>query len=237
MKRTQTDHNYLKKRKELSQKTGKRELWNVIDHWPLYVGIGNLARMLAIEQLFRQSLKVPGHLAEFGSWRGANLMLLAKMLKILDPNSSKKVHCFESFEGLKTFVPKDGKQTKKTRGSYQGCLKELEEMIKLYQLQDSIEIHKGDIAQTLPATLTNKALSFSFVYCDTDLYAPSKIILESLHPRISKGGLVVMDEWNFGEWPGETIAVREFMEKHGAEYEMLHVPATKQPSLILKKIC
>lgn len=109
-------------------------------------------------------------------------------------------------------------------------------MINLSELEDGIVIHKGDILQTLPDTLKNEGLSFSFVYCDIDLYAPSRLILDSLHPRLSKGGMIVMDEWNNDNWPGEAVAVREFMESHVDSYEMLHVRNARQPSLVLKKV-
>jgi predicted O-methyltransferase YrrM len=109
-------------------------------------------------------------------------------------------------------------------------------MINLSELDDDIVIHKGDILKTLPDVLKNEGLSFSFVYCDTDLYAPIRLILDSLHPRLSKGGIIAMDEWNYDKWPGEAIAVREFMEHHGESYEMCHVNNARQPSLVLKKI-
>ena len=61
-----TDAKYLKDRKILSEKYGDRELWSVIDHWPVFCGIGNLSRFIAIYEIFRSTLNVPGHIAEFG---------------------------------------------------------------------------------------------------------------------------------------------------------------------------
>ena len=80
----------------------------MIDSWPLYVGIGNLSRFMAIADLLKGTLNVPGHVVEFGSWRVANRMLLAKLLRIYDPMGCKLIHCFESFEGLETFSNEDG---------------------------------------------------------------------------------------------------------------------------------
>jgi hypothetical protein len=236
MKFKATDERYLTQRRAFSQQTGPRELWSVLDHWPLYVGTGNLSRFLAIADLLRSTLDVPGHVAEFGSWRGANLMFMAKLLRIYDPHGCKEVHCFESFEGLATFSAEDGKAGATEGGTYRGSFAELQAMMRLSELEDDIVIHKGDILATLPEALKNEGLSFSFVYCDTDLYAPSRLILDSLHPRLSKGGLIVMDEWNFEKWPGEAVAVREFMAAHGDGYEMLHVRNARQPSLALKKV-
>lgn len=236
MKFKTLDERYLNQRRTLSAQFGPRELWSVIDQWPLYVGMGNLARFMAIGDLLRETLEVPGHIVEFGSWRGANLMFMTKLLRIYDPHSCKQVHCFESFAGLETFSEQDGIAGESEGGTYRGSYEELQAMINLSELDDDIVIHKGDILQTLPDALKNEGLSFSFVYCDTDLYAPSRLILDSLHPRLSKGGIIVMDEWNYDKWPGEAVAVREFMESHGDLYEMRHVRNARQPSLVLKKV-
>lgn len=232
-----TDAEYLDRRKPLSEKYGTRELWSIIDHWPLYCGIGNLSRFLAIADLVHQSLEVPGHIAEFGCWRGANLVFMAKLLRIYDPLGSKIVYGFDSFEGLQTFAPQDGQAEGATRGEYKGSLEELTDMIALCDLEEEISIYKGWIDETLPALLrAHEELSFSLVYIDVDLFAPTKTILEQCHARLSPGGFVVFDEWNYEKFPGESVAVREFLEAHRGEYAARHVKHARQPSMYLRKI-
>lgn len=234
MKFSKTDKEYLTRRKTFSAKYGKRELWSVIDHWQLYCGISNLARSLATSDILRSTLNVPGHIAEFGSWRGANLMYLAKLIRIFDPLSSKQVHCFEGFEGLSTFTPQD--VTDKERGHYKGSYQELVDVIKLYDMKDDVLIHKGLIQDTLASTLAAQPdLTFSFVYCDVDLYEPTKIILEQMDERLAQGGVFVLDEYAYENFPGETTAVREFLSSTKSSYKMEHVPHTRQPSLVLRK--
>ena len=235
MKFEQTDQQYLEKRKLISEKYGERQLWSVIDHWPLYCGVQNLARNIAITDFLRGTLNVPGHIAEFGSWRGANLMLMAKLLRILDPYSCKLVYGFESFEGLSDFDNKDYAAVMQS-GAYKGSYEELADLIDLYEMQDEIKIEKGNILETLPKLLEQEqSLSFSFVYCDTDLYATTKLILDKLHDRLSTGGLFLFDQWNYSKWPGESVAVREFLSEHGEKYEMIHIRNARQPSLALRK--
>jgi SAM-dependent methyltransferase len=231
------DKIYLEERKKLSKKYGKRELWQVIDPWALYVGISNLAIKLSIADLLRSTLDVPGHVAEFGSWRGDNLLFMAKILRIYDPYGSKYVHCFDSFQGLTEFTKKDGISPNKVKGLYKGSYEELLDFISLYKMKSEVIIHKGIIEKTLPKVLEeNKALSFSFVYCDTDLYSSTKVILESLHDRLSKGGLFVLDEWNHENFHGEGVAVNEFLKEYGHKYKMRHIRNTRQPNLVLEKI-
>lgn len=236
MKFAKTDEKYLTTRRKISEEYGPREMWSLIDQWPLYCGVANLGRSIAISDLLRSTLSVPGHVAEFGSWRGANVMLLAKLLKILDPHCSKLVHCFDSFEGLQTFVPEDG-DAKSEQGTYKGNLAELKDMIALCELDDDIIIHQGLIQNTLPKMLDADAgVTFSFVYCDTDLFEPTEIILNALHERLAKGGLFVFDEWNDSRWPGEGAAANAFMSAHSDNYEMVHVQGARQPTMVLRKV-
>lgn len=230
------DSKYLKTRQKISAEYGPQEIFSIVDHWPLYCGIANMGRYLHNMDLVRETLDVPGHIAEFGSWRGANLMLFAKMLEIFDPHGSKQVHCFDSFEGLTEFAAEDGDSTS-NKGRYKGDLAELKKFMKLYELDDTIVIHKGIIEQTLPATLeASPGMNFSLVYCDVDLFEATRAIIENITPRLVKGGLLVMDEWNSDGYPGESIAVREFMEQAGDAYKMRHVRHARQPTLVLERV-
>jgi len=236
MKFESLDRRYKEKRKQISQKYGKQEMWSIIDHWPLYCGISNLGRYMAIAELFKESLNIPGHIAEFGSWKGSNLLFIAKLLKIYDPHGCKEVYCFDSFEGLETFTKED-KESQKIRNAYKGNFTTLEEIIALYDLTDDINICKGVIQDTLPELIKdNPAIRFSFIYCDTDLYEPTSIIVDKLHKHLSKGGLFIFDEWNDSRWPGEGIAVNRFLEEFGDSYHVRHVKYARQPTLILEKI-
>ena len=211
MKFSKIDEDYLERRKAFAKKYGERELWSVIDHWPLYAGVSNIARNLAIADILRSTFEIPGHVAEFGSWRGTNLMYLAKLLRIYDALGSKQVHCFESFEGLSTFTPQDG-SAESERGNYKGSYQELLDVIELYDMKDDVLIHKGLVQDTLGAVLAAQPeLTFSFIYCDVDLYEPTKLILEQMDERLAKGGVFVLDEYNYENYPGETLAVREFL--------------------------
>jgi len=236
MKFKNIDKAYLAKRKKLAVKHDKPWLWEHIDHWPLYVGTANLGRYMAISEIVKETLSVPGHIAEFGSWKGANLMFMTKLLNLWDPHGNKVVHCFDSFEGLATFTDQDGGSESHT-GEYRGQLDELKEFIDLYELQDCIDIHVGLIQDSLPELLQKEPqLSFSLIYCDTDLYEPTNLILSELHQRLMPGGCFVFDQWNDSRWPGEGLAGNEFIREYTDFYEPLHVQAARQPNLVLRKL-
>jgi len=143
---------------------------------------------------------------------------------------------FDSFEGLTEFSGPDGKAAK-GRGRYRGSFQELLKFIRLYGLSDDIFLHRGLIEETLPRLLArDRSLSFSLVYIDTDLYTSTRTILRLLHPRMVKGGLFVLDEWNDPSYPGEGVAANEFLAEHGRWYEPQAPADTRQPTMVLRRI-
>jgi hypothetical protein len=231
---------YKAKREELAKRLGERNVWSFVDHYPLYCGIQTLSRFVALEAALRSTLTVPGHVAEFGTFRGGSLMLFAKLLRMWDAGATKEVHGFDSFEGLTEFSehdPHDEEGDYAFTGQYKGSLEELQALIELDNFQDEVELHVGYIENTLPQYLEeHPAAHFSLVLCDTDLYQSTKLILDSMHPRMMKGGVFILDEWNFDYFPGESVALDEFLSEHSAEYHVEHVPQTRQPSLMLRKL-
>lgn len=235
MKFENEDAQYLAARREAAERLGLPELWDTVDHWPLYAGTGNLARVLAVYDLLRGVQGVPGDIAEFGVWRGANLLFMAKAMRILDPHGPKRLYGFDSFEGLREFADQDG-EARRVEGDYRGDPGPLAEMIRLHGLDDEVELVPGAIEESLPAFLAKRPeLSLSLIYCDTDLYASTNAILSLLHPRLMAGGIFVLDEWNYENFPGEGIAANEFLREHPDAYTVESPPRTRQPSLVLRK--
>lgn len=236
MKFKTNDKLYLKKRKSFSNKNFPMDIWQIADNWPLYAGVSNIARSLTISDLIRETLEIPGHIAEFGSWNGANLILIAKILRIYNPMCNKIIHSFDSFEGLTQFNKKDG-AAEKQKGKYTGNIEILSEILDLYELDDDVEIHRGLIQKTLPELLEKSPeIMFSFVYVDTDLYEPTKLILEKLSDRVVSGGLIIFDQWNDQRWPGEGLAANEYLKKSGAKnFKLRSVQHSRQPTMVLQK--
>ncbi len=229
------DQTYKAERAALAEDLVMPDLWSVIDQWPAYVGKANLARTLEIVDLFRDSLAVPGDLAEFGVWKGATTLLLAKLLALYAPQSPKRIQAFDSFEGLTAFAGQDGAAAGQA-GAYKGSADLLSRLLRLYDEAEAVALHPGLIEETLPAFLeANPQARFSFVLCDTDLYASTKAILDLLHPRMMPGAVFVLDEWGHPDYPGEGIAANEFLDAHPGAYTAQPPRLCRQPSLILRR--
>ena len=237
MKFLSEDRQYFESRKNFSDQLGPVELWSAIDQWPLFVGQTNLARSLAIVELLRATLDIPGDIAEFGCWKGSTTLLLAKSLKLFDPMGPKVIHVFDSFEGLTEFHPSDSGVKERHASSYKGSRAMLEKCAELAGVASGISIHEGIIETALPKfTAQYPQVRFSLIYCDTDLYSATKAIFENAWRLITPGGLMVLDQWNMAEFPGEGVAVNEFMESESGSFEVVKPSFTRQPSLALRRL-
>jgi len=239
MKYTRLDAEYKARRTKVAESLSIPNLWEIIDHWPLYVGVMNLHRFLTISDLLRETAALPGHVIEAGVWRGANLLFMAKLLQIWDPYGSKIVHGFDDFVGYtkEKFSPSLDGEAVGLEGSYTGDLEALQRLMRLYDLDGPVELHIGLIEETLPQFFQdNPSLDISFVYLDTDLYTSTATVLEEVHPRLVDGGIIVLDEHNFSNRPGESAAVREFLKNTGRDGYRAQYLRTRQPTLYLKRI-
>lgn len=70
----------------------------------------------------------------------------------------------------------------------------------------------GDVVETLPEYLDRHPETIvALAYFDLDLYAPTRASLEMVLPHVPRGGILVFDELNSREFPGETRAFREVL--------------------------
>jgi O-methyltransferase len=145
---------------------------------------------------------IPGDFVECGVWRGGNAILAADVFKRLAP--SKKVYLFDTFSGMTAPTAHDGEVA--ASEYHQGwCLASLDEVrdnFTKYRLD--AEFIVGDVMMTLaqaPETI-------SVLRLDTDWYETTKHELEVLYPRLSTGGVLMIDD--YGHWVGARKAVDEY---------------------------
>jgi hypothetical protein len=201
-----------------------------------------LKRFLAHAQLFERTLDVPGDIAELGVYRGLGLLTWANLLESFAiGDRTKVVYGFDNWAGFRGFSPEDGGEAAdahKVVGGFDPSRfrAELESAIAIFDRDRFVPwkartvLVDGDIEASVPAFLErNPGVRFSLIHFDCDLYAPTKSALEALWPRMSRGGLVLFDEYAIADWPGETQAVDEFLVGH-PELRVRTLPWTNAPA-------
>ena len=200
------------------------------------------ARQLAIYELYKLSMDVPGSIIELGVRNGANFFYLARLIEIFhaaqrfDGLSSRHLYGCDTFTGFPGVHPNDESRSSwhEMRAGGVGSNREaffsdFEAYLADSPIAKRVHILEGDVCKTLPGLLESApGLRFAFVYFDLDLYQPTLECLRLLWDKVPQRGVIVFDEYGFPEFPGESQAVDEFFGSRGAELKMLpwcHCPA------------
>ncbi len=183
----------------------------------------HVAKMLALWEAFRLVQDLPGSVVELGVFKGQSLLLFAKFMELVNPNDrSCSVIGFDNFRGFTQLREEDGGQDlrvdKRAGGwSSQGFYDELKAHIHLFD-HDRLAGHKpriklveGDIMDSVPRYVADHpGTCIRMLNLDCDLYEPTLVGLQHLYPLVVPGGVILLDEFAFNEFPGETRAVRDY---------------------------
>jgi hypothetical protein len=179
-----------------------------------------LSRILYYDHVYRHVLDVPGVILEFGVQWGATLSLLTNLRGMHEPyNLYRRIIGFDTFEGFPSVGPEDG--VAPALGDYSvppEHVELLEEVLDIHESASPIshvrkhELVVGDVVQTLPVWLTdNPQAVVAMAIFDLDLYEPTREALQLIIPRLTRGSVLVFDELNSRDFPGETLALQEVL--------------------------
>ena len=228
---------FLEKRHRFAVDAGFPDLYNYIDHFGLFAGVHTIGNKLWTYELLKQTVGVPGDIFEFGCWNGSNLMFLAKVHSLLEPASPKKVFGFDNFSGLPKGTLEDGDFGRSQVGNYLGNETLLRKSIELFDLGSKVKLVVGDALETIPVFNEQHPETIcSFAYLDFDLYEPTKKALNMIDHCISVGGIIVFDEACTPDWPGETLAMKEYLSSSKHNFEMLSNPISRQPTVAIRRV-
>jgi hypothetical protein len=224
----------LQTRASPQQQEARRSLTDLFERSPLprdqllvnlglYMRSSVLAKLLYVDELYQQIVRVPGVIMEFGVWWGQNLALFESFRAIHEPyNHSRKVIGFDTFTGYPAIGPEDGVSdvarvgTYGTSASYERYLTELLDYHQRENVTGHIkkyEIVAGDVTETIGEYLHDHPETvIALAYFDLQLYEPTRKCLEAIRPYLTRGSVVALDELNCAEFPGETQALRETWE-------------------------
>ena len=184
----------------------------------LFINRQSLSRIIYMNELYKKIINVHGIVIEFGVRWGQNMALFSNFRGMYEPfNYNRKIVGFDSFSGFPKTSNNDGNLVEKGMYSVSENYEEYLDEILLYHEKESpihhkkkFEIIKGDATKTFPNYIKeNPQTIVAFAYFDFDIYEPTKVCLELLLERVTKGSIIAFDELNLKEFPGETIALME----------------------------
>jgi O-methyltransferase len=192
---------------------------DLIDRFSEFTMTGT-TRQYALMQAVRyiDQRRIPGDIVECGVWRGG-AMMLAKAVQ--DPAAVKR----DTFAGMAKPTDLDvgitsGRPAMETFSERQGsdyvdwCYSSLDEVQGNFKraglFGDDLIWHKGLVEDTLK-TSNLLPSQIALLRLDTDFYESTAAEMEILYPRLTPGGVLIVDD--YGTWAGAKKAVDEYLDK------------------------
>lgn len=166
---------------------------------------------------------IPGDIVECGVWRGGSMMAVARTLIKLNKRDMN-LWLYDTFEGMTKptdmDVSYDGQKAtsefesvKRNDASSKWCYSSLDEvrgnLLQVGYEESRMRFVKGTVEETIPATAPDR---ISLLRLDTDWYESTKHELEYLFPRLSPGGVLIIDD--YGHWQGSRKACDDYFAAH-----------------------
>jgi hypothetical protein len=180
-------------------------------------------KMMARAFLYNEVKDIPGDIVECGVFKGSGVYTFLKLKRILNPNTSKKVVGFDFFNTndlLSTIKFEDDKNMmmelfNSRNFSHDGNYKnELHNrIIENGFNENEFMLIGGDISVTSREfQMANPGFKISLLYMDLDLEEPTYETLNNLWDNVTKGGIIVFDEYGYHPW-SESKGVDKFIQE------------------------
>ena len=151
--------------------------------------------------------QIPGDLVECGVWKGGSVGMMALAhLRATNGRPTRRLHLFDSFEGLPEPGKLDGEKSisysgHRTEGNLSaigkcvGPLEDVESLLfeKIRYPRELVVFHKGWFQNTINASLAEPK-NIALLRLDGDWYESTMVCLNFLYERVVPGGIVVMED-------------------------------------------
>jgi hypothetical protein len=184
------------------------QIEDFIHYFPCFTGSQTLSRYLSFYECYKNTLGLAGHIAEVGIYKGGSFLFFSKLTQIFEPNSFTQVHGFDWFKGN---APSEAEKNIVEHSDVEPY-ERLISLIKAQNIENIAKVHNIDVTKQLTDFFKKYPhLQFKIVFLDAGMYEVVKACLPLFWERLSKGGYLILDQFNFDIAPGETRAVKEFL--------------------------
>ncbi len=167
---------------------------------------------------------IPGDIVECGVWRGGSMQAAARAL-IAAGDTSRDLRLFDTYEGMPPPSQQDiRRQDNRTaeellaeespENSWVWAVATLDDVRQGFAQvpypAERVHFVQGRVEETIPAQAPER---IAILRLDTDWYESTRHELEHLYPRLSPGGVLLLDD--YGYWEGARQAVDEFLDETG----------------------
>ena len=199
-----------------------------------FLGIWNSVKdntLISIERAFALAAalrhvhqnRIGGDIAECGVWKGGACLLASHILHH-SADTQRLIWLYDTFEGM----PPPGDEDRiassgcplserSPEGWWAAGIAEVRKTLTRSPLPlDRFRLVKGRVEDTLEREVPE---SIAVLRLDTDWYASTRKELEVLYPKVSPGGVLIIDD--YGHFTGARRALDEYFARRG-QHPLLH---------------
>tara|TARA_R110000787_G_scaffold249781_1_gene355381 strand:- start:101 stop:805 length:705 start_codon:yes stop_codon:yes gene_type:complete len=180
-----------------------------------------IGKFISKIELFNMVKNIPGDIVECGVFKGSGILGWLKIKKILDPNTFKKVIGFDFFDTQSLISSLEGDDRDKMDALFKSRdFQHGDKFVKMLHNKiiecgfssGDFELVEGDVMNSTYDFVSKRpGFKISLLYLDLDLEKPTYATLTALWERVSRGGVVVFDEYAYHQW-SESKGVDKFFE-------------------------
>lgn len=167
---------------------------------------------------------IQGDIVECGVWKGGACLLASLVLAKEEPTGSRLLWLYDTFTGMVSPGANDriaasgvSLSDRNPEGWWAAGMEEVIKTVGLSQLAaERFKLIPGPVEDTLDKVFPEK---LAILRLDTDWYESTLKELEVLYPRLSHGGVLIIDD--YGHFTGARKAVDEYFS-HRKESVLLH---------------
>ena len=193
-----------------------KKMYDYETNFHLTMNSERLAKLVCHYEIFKKTKTVSGDFVECGVFKGTSLARFGLMRELMGSKNTSKIIAFDVFSDV--FPNTKYKEDKvirknwiKNAGASSISKKQMTEVFR-QQGTKNFELIAGDITKTLPNYIKkNPQLKISLLNIDIDFVESTFCSLEYLYPRVSKGGIILLD--NYGYAHGDTKGVDLYFKK------------------------
>jgi len=183
----------------------------------------SIERMYALYDAVRyvERAGIAGDIVECGVFKGGSVMMAALTLDTLG-RRDRSIYLYDTFAGMTMPHDRDVDHTgraarakfeKSRRASHNDwCFAPIDDVRRNVRStgypENKFVFVEGDVEKTIPGTRPD---TISLLRLDTDWYASTYHELTHLYPRLSRGGVLLLDD--YGKWSGFREAVDQYFRE------------------------
>jgi O-methyltransferase len=196
---------------------GELEIINRVAPYTMTSVERQISLIRAVRHIVRN--RIPGCFVECGVWRGGSSMTVALTL-LQEGERLRLLYLYDTFEGMtapeerdKNFEGVSARSLLDRDTNRQGVYWAVAGLDDVRRNMDStgypshfVRCVRGPVERTLPAGAPDQPIAL--LRLDTDWYESTRQELVHLYPRVSQGGILILDD--YGYWQGARQAVDEY---------------------------